>query len=401
MMTTFTNLPASQDNGKFLPLLTTLQSYLPAANVRAALGGPERSNFLLLLTSLCLLLLVSVGALCFVRRFRRIRLVVCLLVLFVMLVSVIVISPATTSSIESSSRLPWAIPFDSYVPSSLMQRFTIHDPSSSLPQEPGSSKLASTPPSPFGSPATPLAIPAGKNPSGAPSVTPELQYPSLVSTPLWFEALVIFSTTVGLLLATLMCIGLVMCVCPTPFRAQARMAAANLFLYARHLFCCGTERELSEDRARNLDGVTLIRDNFIQDQDHQPAAGGAPQNPEPPLVQVMVPHGQHQLVGPYSIHVSYQLKAEGLGSMGQDTADNRRIAALRAADIMKKHGVRPSHIAKSIPMAVALAFTPLPEEVAAAQLPAVQRAAELKEAVARRWLDPRTLGGVPPTLAFN
>ena len=162
---------------------------------------------------------------------------------------------------------------------------------------------------------------------------------------------------------------------------------------------CGTVNVLSLERAQHLDGVVLTRDNFRQDMDAlPPAPPGQPQNPDPPLVQVMNPHN---LVGPYSIHVSYLLKAEGLGSMGQDTADNRRICALRAADIMKKHGLRPSHIARSIPMAVGLAFIPLEEEVAAAQLPVVERTRMLHEAVTRKWVDPRNDGWSLPSLTFN
>lgn len=96
-----------------------------------------------------------------------------------------------------------------------------------------------------------------------------------------------------------------------------------------------------------------------------------------------------------------QLKAEGLGSMGIDSSENRRIAALRAADIMKRHGCRTSDIARSVPMAVALAFVPLPEEVAAVQLERALGAVDLKEAKTRHWVDPRLLDGHQPSTAHN
>ena len=132
----------------------------------------------------------------------------------------------------------------------------------------------------------------------------------------------------------------------------------------------------------------------------QPPPGNPPEAPggqDEPLPLVAAPH---VLAGHYSIHVSQMLKAEGLGSFGMDTPDNRRIALLRAVDIMKVRGLRATHIARSAPMAVALAFTPLPEEVAAAQLAASKSALELLEAKARKWVDPRAVGDLP-TVAFN
>jgi len=96
------------------------------------------------------------------------------------------------------------------------------------------------------------------------------------------------------------------------------------------------------------------------------------------------------------------LKAEGLGSMGQDTPDNRRIATLRAVDIMKQRGLRETHIARSAPMAVALAFIPLPEEIAAKQVSAVLETQDLLDAYSRKWVDPRVGSSCfPPSVAFN
>ncbi len=159
--------------------------------------------------------------------------------------------------------------------------------------------------------------------------------------------------------------------------------------------CCGRARYLSLRRARQLDGLVLQRNGFDQDADDPPPAPGAPANPAP-LVQV-----NHRLCGPYTIHVSLALKAQGLGSAGLDTPDNRRIAYLRACEIMQKRGVRSSHIAKSAPMAVALSFIPLPEEVAAAQMPITLESQELLEARSRQWIDPRVDGHVEPSMAYN
>lgn len=152
---------------------------------------------------------------------------------------------------------------------------------------------------------------------------------------------------------------------------------------------------MSVTRAQELDALLTFRDAWNGDADDPLAAPGAPANPAP-LVQNPLLHA-----GPYSIHVAMMLKAEGLGSMGQDTPDNRRISALRAAELMKQRGLRPTHIARSVPMAVALAYIPTPEEVAAAQLPAVRLAQELVEARSRSWIDPRTEDGLTPSVAYN
>jgi len=163
-------------------------------------------------------------------------------------------------------------------------------------------------------------------------------------------------------------------------------------------FWYGPVELLSDRTVATLDGVLTTRDGFNGDLDNFPVPGAPPQ-PDPLPAQ----HnwGRADRVGPYAVSVSYQLKAEGLGSAGLDSPDNRRIATLRASDIMRKHGIRPSHIAKSVPMAVALAFIPLPEEVAARQLEFVLTASDAKEAATRKWVDPRALGGVEPTRAYN
>lgn len=155
---------------------------------------------------------------------------------------------------------------------------------------------------------------------------------------------------------------------------------------------------LSARTVQTLDGVMLARDGFRNDVDNPPGPNGQlPPDPRPPVTL----WGPADRVGPYAVSVSFQLKAEGLGSGGMDTPENRRIARLRASDIMKKHGVRPSDIARSAPMAVALAFVPLPEEIAARQLEFVLTATDAKEAATRAWVDPRAMGGAVPTVAYN
>lgn len=163
----------------------------------------------------------------------------------------------------------------------------------------------------------------------------------------------------------------------------------------RSVLCCGRANVLSLDRAIELDGLTSRRDNWAGDADAPQAAPGAPQGPMP-----LVP-SLHRLAGPYALQVSIMLKAEGLGSLGLDTPDNRRIALLRAVDLMKQRGVRETHIARSAPMAVALAFIPLPEEVAAVQLGVTKHAQELLEAKTRKWVDPRVDGDLQPSMAYN
>lgn len=158
------------------------------------------------------------------------------------------------------------------------------------------------------------------------------------------------------------------------------------------VFGCGMERYLSAERAQYLDGVTSLRNEWDADTRLPPAAP----NELTPIVPVPI-----RLAGQCAIHTSLLLKSEGLGSFGLDTPDNRRIAMLRAVDLMKARGVRESHIARSAPMAVALAFVPLPEEVAAAQLGVTQANLELVEAKSRAWIDPRVDGTLQPSMAHN
>lgn len=163
----------------------------------------------------------------------------------------------------------------------------------------------------------------------------------------------------------------------------------RLFLW---VFGCGMEQYLSLERAQYLDGVTSLRNEWDADTRLPPAAPNEPT----PIIPVPI-----RLAGQCAIHTSLILKSEGLGSFGLDTPDNRRIAMLRAVDLMKARGVRESHIARSAPMAVALAFVPLPEEVAAAQIGVTQANLELLEAKSRQWIDPRVDGHLEPSMAHN
>lgn len=183
-------------------------------------------------------------------------------------------------------------------------------------------------------------------------------------------------------------------------RSTGRLSPAYLTFALRRLWqrlWFGPEEVLSSRTLQSLDGVLAARNGFNADVDNNPVNGVLPPEPRPPAML----WGQADRIGPYAVSVSYQLKAEGLGSGGMDTLENRRIARLRASDIMKKHGVRPSDISRSAPMAVALAFVPLPEEIAARQLEFILTATDAKEAAARVWVDPRTVGGSLPTVVYN
>jgi len=59
---------------------------------------------------------------------------------------------------------------------------------------------------------------------------------------------------------------------------------------------------------------------------------------------------------------------------------------LRAQDLMKKHGVRPSHIAQNAIVAVNLAFIPLPEEVQARKLQGITTTSLIRDASKAHWL---------------
>lgn len=152
--------------------------------------------------------------------------------------------------------------------------------------------------------------------------------------------------------------------------------------------CLGYQsRLLSEDRARLLTQLVQGRDDF-RDPDlvHDPVA------PPPPFRSLM-PEELARLAGPFAVSVSLELKAQGHGSAGEDRPDTRRVAYQLACDIMRRHGMRPAHIANSAPIAVALAFIPLPGEVAAAQIAAVELSAMRREQVSAEWRDPMYVRG--------
>lgn len=145
-------------------------------------------------------------------------------------------------------------------------------------------------------------------------------------------------------------------------------------------------------------------DTLIQYRDHHqdPAIVHDPARPPPPYQLQLTPE-LLRLAGPFSISVAMELKAEGLGSAGRDTADTRQMAHLRACDLMRRHGLRPTHVARSAPMAVTLAFIPLLEEVVAAQMAGLELAQLRQESVRATWRDPRHepgarngLGGLRP-----
>jgi hypothetical protein len=61
------------------------------------------------------------------------------------------------------------------------------------------------------------------------------------------------------------------------------------------------------------------------------------------------------------------------------TEANVLVVRRKVSDIMEEHGVRPTHRAALMPLAVALVFTPMREEVLAAQFMASYAAARRRE----------------------
>lgn len=100
-----------------------------------------------------------------------------------------------------------------------------------------------------------------------------------------------------------------------------------------------------------------------------------------------------QRIGRFAHHVSMMLRAEGFGSAGLDTADTRRAAHLRACDLMRTRDVRTCDIARNAPLAVAMAFVPLPEEVLARQFERLVEVLDRKQEMKADWMDLRNPGG--------
>lgn len=72
--------------------------------------------------------------------------------------------------------------------------------------------------------------------------------------------------------------------------------------------------------------------------------------------------------GSYAARVAREAKAH-FGLLERSEA-NRLVLHKWCRDRMVEHGVRPSHMAALLPLAVQLAFVPLQEEIEAAQLSA-------------------------------
>lgn len=103
----------------------------------------------------------------------------------------------------------------------------------------------------------------------------------------------------------------------------------------------------------------------------------------------------------YAGRVARQVKADRGFGTPKYTEANLLVVRRKVADIMEEHGVRPTHIAALMPLAVALVFTPMREEILAAQFMASAAAAQRREEAgtwSRRhfgWLVP----GPKPTKA--
>lgn len=203
-----------------------------------------------------------------------------------------------------------------------------------------------------------------------------------------FKYLVILSPTLSLFL------GLTLLTYLWSLSYSGRVARAYVWRFIYRLLF-GMENLISRPRAEALDRLISSRDTYDEREDHQMDPHGQP------LPMPLRPYYGNEDAGPYAIQVSIRLKAEGLGSLGLDTVDNRRIAYLRAVDIMRAHGVRPSHIAKSAVVAVSLAFVPTPHEILAKQIDSVMGALDRKEATSRVWRDERVLDLPGPVRTYN
>lgn len=156
-------------------------------------------------------------------------------------------------------------------------------------------------------------------------------------------------------------------------------------------FWRGPVKYLTRGESQHAALILASRDNFAEQDDLQD-----PDAPAPPIDH-RLPAGDLS-TGRYAVHVSMALKAEGLGSMGEDTSAARRICMLRACEIMRKHGVRPTHIARSAPLAVALAYTPLRQEVDAKRFAIAAQIIERLNLERSAWHDPDAQALYPASL---
>jgi hypothetical protein len=135
------------------------------------------------------------------------------------------------------------------------------------------------------------------------------------------------------------------------------------------------------------DHLVLVNDDALPDGARMPDVGDVRLPGGDPVLAPLVPDVRMPRYR-YARHVAMALKAEGLGSLGMDTPDTRRVALLRAVKLMQQHGMRPEHIANQSPMAVAIAFLPTRAEIEAKQL---QQAAAYRNRLAEAvvaWEDP-------------
>jgi hypothetical protein len=161
----------------------------------------------------------------------------------------------------------------------------------------------------------------------------------------------------------------------------ARLTVAWRACVAILCFWRGPVKYLTPGESQHSAFILAARDGFAEQDDLQD-----PDAPAPPIDH-RLPAGDLS-TGRYAVSVSMALKAEGLGSMGEDTAAARRICMLRACEIMRKHGVRSTHIARSAPLAVALAFTPLRQEIDAKRFAIAAEIIERLNLERSAWVDP-------------
>lgn len=108
--------------------------------------------------------------------------------------------------------------------------------------------------------------------------------------------------------------------------------------------------------AENATACNFVHNAFSYDNDEEPLSTSE----DSPSPQSLPRQG-------YAGRVAREIKAK-LGGTPRATAANRLMVQRLVADLVKEHGVRPSHAMEIIPLAVALVFIPMVSERAAQRL---------------------------------
>jgi len=143
-------------------------------------------------------------------------------------------------------------------------------------------------------------------------------------------------------------------------RMAASPAGKAVRVVARLLYGTGRERVITNEHEQ---AAGLAYEAFAVGADNEDGVVIAT------LVQ------RRQYVG----RVAREVKATNGFGTPKYTEANVLVVQRKVADVMEKHGVRKSHIARLMPLAVILVFTPLPEEIEAQQMWASARLATARE----------------------